>query len=105
MEGRPWWMHPGAEILVYEGAAHGVMVTHAPRLAKDIGERGRRRIYRIMSTGREELKAWVAEPLEQKAICDEMLVKLCADAAREGRRTRGNAQAPARSTRHQACHL
>jgi pimeloyl-ACP methyl ester carboxylesterase len=28
-----------AELLVYEGVAHGVMVTHAERLAKDIGKR------------------------------------------------------------------
>ncbi len=30
---------PGAELLVYEGAAHGLMVTHARRLAADITER------------------------------------------------------------------
>ncbi|AJC48153.1 hypothetical protein SB85_20245 (plasmid) [Xanthomonas sacchari] len=30
---------PGAELLVYEGAAHGVMVTHAARLAGDIVSR------------------------------------------------------------------
>lgn len=27
---------PGAELLVYPGVAHGVMVTHAPRLAADV---------------------------------------------------------------------
>jgi non-heme chloroperoxidase len=30
---------PGAELLVYEGAAHGVMVTHSQRLAMDIARR------------------------------------------------------------------
>lgn len=30
---------PDAELLVYEGVAHGVMVTHAARLADDIGRR------------------------------------------------------------------
>lgn len=30
---------PGAELLVYEGVAHGVMVTHAQRLAADIAQR------------------------------------------------------------------
>ncbi|TNC10718.1 alpha/beta hydrolase [Methylobacterium terricola] len=30
---------PGAELVVYGGAAHGVMVTHAARLADDIAER------------------------------------------------------------------
>lgn len=30
---------PGAELVVYEGAAHGVMVTHAARLADDIARR------------------------------------------------------------------
>lgn len=30
---------PGAELVVYEGVAHGVMVTHAQRLAEDIARR------------------------------------------------------------------
>lgn len=30
---------PGAELVVYEGVAHGVMVTHAARLAGDIAKR------------------------------------------------------------------
>lgn len=30
---------PGAELLVYEGAAHGLMITHGSRLAADIVER------------------------------------------------------------------
>jgi len=30
---------PGAELVVYEGAAHGVMITHAARLAGDIATR------------------------------------------------------------------
>lgn len=30
---------PGAELLVYEGVAHGVMVTHASRLACDVARR------------------------------------------------------------------
>lgn len=30
---------PGAELLVYEGVAHGIMVTHASRLANDIARR------------------------------------------------------------------
>jgi pimeloyl-ACP methyl ester carboxylesterase len=30
---------PDAELIVYEGAAHGIMVTHAPRLAADLAER------------------------------------------------------------------
>lgn len=30
---------PGAELVVYEGAAHGLMVTHAERLAADIAAR------------------------------------------------------------------
>lgn len=30
---------PGAELVVYEGVAHGVMVTHARRLADDIAQR------------------------------------------------------------------
>ena len=29
----------GAELLVYEGAAHGLMITHPARLAADIAER------------------------------------------------------------------
>lgn len=31
---------PGAELLVYEGVAHGVMITHAARLAADIAREG-----------------------------------------------------------------
>ena len=27
---------PGAELVVYEDAAHGLMLTHAPRLASDL---------------------------------------------------------------------
>ncbi len=30
---------PGAELVVYEGVAHGIMVTHASRLANDISGR------------------------------------------------------------------
>ena len=30
---------PDAELIVYEGAAHGIMVTHAPRLASDLADR------------------------------------------------------------------
>jgi len=30
---------PGAELLVYQGAAHGLMLTHAARLAEDIASR------------------------------------------------------------------
>jgi non-heme chloroperoxidase len=30
---------PGAELLVYEGAAHGLMLTHAARMAEDIASR------------------------------------------------------------------
>lgn len=33
---------PNADLLVYEGVAHGVMVTHSRRLAADIAERVRR---------------------------------------------------------------
>jgi len=32
---------PGAQLLIYENAAHGLMVTHAARLAEDIAERVR----------------------------------------------------------------
>ena len=32
---------PGAELLVYEGAAHGLMLTHAARMAEDIASRVR----------------------------------------------------------------
>ena len=31
---------PGAELVVYEGVAHGVMITHAARLAADIAREG-----------------------------------------------------------------
>lgn len=30
---------PGADLVVYEGVAHGVMVTHASRLACDVARR------------------------------------------------------------------
>jgi pimeloyl-ACP methyl ester carboxylesterase len=33
-------LSPGAELLVYEGVAHGVMITHAARLAADIAREG-----------------------------------------------------------------
>lgn len=47
-------------------------------------EGGRRRVYHVLPAGRAELAAWVAEPREPKAIRDELLVKLRAEAALGG---------------------
>lgn len=45
---------------------------------------GRRRLYNVLPAGRAELRRWVAEPREPKAIRDELLVKLRAEAALGG---------------------
>lgn len=42
---------------------------------------GRRRTYTLLPAGRAELERWVAEPREPKAIRDELLVKVRAEAA------------------------
>jgi len=47
-------------------------------------EGGRRRVYQVLPAGRRELADWVAEPREPKAIRDELLVKLRAEAALGG---------------------
>ena len=47
-------------------------------------EGGRRRVYHVLPAGRAELVRWVAEPREPKAIRDELLVKLRAEAALGG---------------------
>lgn len=52
--------------------------------AASSAEGGRRRVYRALPAGRAELAAWVAEPREPKAIRDELLIKLRADAALGG---------------------
>lgn len=46
--------------------------------------RGRRRLYHVLPAGREELYRWVSEAHEPKAIRDELLVKLRAEAALGG---------------------
>ncbi|HEX8553097.1 MAG TPA: PadR family transcriptional regulator [Sphingomonas sp.] len=46
---------------------------------------GRRRVYDLLPDGREELRRWVAEPREPKAIRDELLVKLRAEAVLGGK--------------------
>lgn len=45
---------------------------------------GRRRVYHVLPAGRDELRRWVSEPREPKAIRDELLVKLRAEAALGG---------------------
>jgi DNA-binding PadR family transcriptional regulator len=45
---------------------------------------GRRRAYEVLPAGRDELRRWVATPQEPKAIRDELLVKLRAEAVLAG---------------------
>lgn len=45
---------------------------------------GRRRVYHVLPRGRDALCRWVAEPREPKAIRDELLVKLRAEAVLGG---------------------
>jgi DNA-binding PadR family transcriptional regulator len=48
------------------------------------GAPGRRRIYDVLPAGCDELRRWVAIPHEPKAIRDELLVKLRAEAVLDG---------------------
>ncbi|HET8730454.1 MAG TPA: PadR family transcriptional regulator [Moraxellaceae bacterium] len=43
--------------------------------------RGRKRIYQVLPAGREELRRWMLEPEEPRALRDEMMVRLRAEAA------------------------
>lgn len=43
--------------------------------------RGRKRAYRILPAGRQELKHWVTQPGEPAALRDELMVRLRAEAA------------------------
>lgn len=43
--------------------------------------RGRQRRYRVLAAGRRELKRWIAERDEPKAVRDEFMVRLRAEAA------------------------
>lgn len=45
---------------------------------------GRRRVYEVLPAGRDELRRWVSMPQEPKAIRDELLVKLRAEAVLAG---------------------
>jgi DNA-binding PadR family transcriptional regulator len=45
---------------------------------------GRRRVYEVLPAGRDELRRWVSTPQEPKAIRDELLVKLRAEAVLGG---------------------
>lgn len=45
---------------------------------------GRRRVYEVLPAGREELSRWVSTPHEPKAIRDDLLVKLRAEAVLDG---------------------
>jgi DNA-binding PadR family transcriptional regulator len=45
---------------------------------------GRRRIYHVLPEGTAELRRWLAEPREPKAIRDELLVKVRAEAVLGG---------------------
>lgn len=44
------------------------------------GGRGRRRLYRVLPAGREELRRWVEESAEPRPLRDEMMVRLRAEA-------------------------
>lgn len=43
--------------------------------------RGRKRAYRILPAGRQELKHWITQPGEPAALRDELMVRLRAEAA------------------------
>jgi DNA-binding PadR family transcriptional regulator len=43
--------------------------------------RGRKRQYRILPAGRQELRRWVAQPEDPKPLRDELMVRLRAEAA------------------------